>query len=189
MSCNDGQTVVVANNGTTVTVVETKEIVVDNPEHTVVVDCGETIIEVSSHTQTVNVNTIETIVDIPSQGLDILTIGTQGPAADVPFVIVPFAFNTASPLTLIGMVSGQFILETELEIDVAFDDVLATLSIGTPADNEKLLANVDNDPMRLSNYGTNQNVEFIMNETVNLYISPGSSTQGSGRVTLTKKTA
>lgn len=111
--------------------------------------------------------------------------GIPGPAGS-PHIIVPFAFTDTSIILLVT-VPGDFILDTELEVLTPFDDPAATLSIGTAGDNNLVIDTSENLPGTVGNYGTQENFEFLASETVRIFISPGTSTQGSGRVTLSKK--
>lgn len=103
-----------------------------------------------------------------------------------PYQIIDFEYNTPSPLILVNMLPGDYILDTELDITEAFDDPAATLSIGTTLDNELLIGIADNKPTRQGTYGSFENFPFEVAEPVRLFISPGSSSSGSGRVVLLK---
>ena len=114
--------------------------------------------------------------------------GPQGPpgATGTPFIKVSFAYNTPSPLLIISAVPGDCILQAELVITEAFDDPAATLSLGTSADNERIIAQADNDPTKERNFGSDENHIFTLNEWIRLYINPAAAMAGAGYVQLTK---
>jgi len=102
--------------------------------------------------------------------------------ANLKGVVIPFAYNTASPLTIAAVVNGEAVIDSEIVIETPFDDVAAVLDLGTVASPSALIPAADNDPQNLGNYGSDENINFTGPETVRLTISPGASTQGSGYV-------
>jgi hypothetical protein len=115
--------------------------------------------------------------------------GAGASAANMQAVVVPFAFNTASPLTVRAMVNGESVLDSEIVITQVFDDPAAVLALGTVASPSALIPNSDNDPQTLGTYGSDENINFTGAETVRLTITPGTSTQGVGFVILIVKRA
>ena len=112
-----------------------------------------------------------------------------GGTSDSEIVQVNFAYDTPSPFTLTSVSAGDSIIDTELEIETEFDDPLAALQVGTFADLGLIIPTGFNNPQECGNYGNQENFSFTMSETVILTIAAGTSTQGSGRVTMLIKRA
>jgi hypothetical protein len=113
---------------------------------------------------------------------DLLAPSTGG-VGNFQIVQVPFAFNSGSPLTLLTAQPGDVIVNASVDIINAYD-VPATVSIGTPADNNKIVAAANVDPNTPNLYIEEKNTVFALTETINLYQSPGASTQGNGLATV-----
>jgi len=106
--------------------------------------------------------------------------GIQGAPAGP--TIVNFSFDSASPLVVLPLAAGAVVLDVMLQIITPFDDPAATLTLGTAADASRFLGSGDNLPGQAGGYGDDLPQYFTASETMRLFISPGSSTQGTGKI-------
>jgi len=104
-----------------------------------------------------------------------------GPLADFEF---RFAYGDASPKALIAVPPDRVVRSVELVILVPFN-APATLKVATtPSGLTTLLDTTDNLPTQAGTYSTSPGSRFTVNTGVGLFINPGSSTAGSGLVTI-----
>ena len=96
----------------------------------------------------------------------------------------PFSFADASPKKVFTLPANALIVTTQIKIDVAFDDPLATLSIGDLGTADKYMKTTENDPTNLAEYETNPSEFNAVAKDVYLSLSAGTSIQGSGYVVL-----
>lgn len=109
----------------------------------------------------------------------------SGGSGDLEEVCVPFQYNSTSPLVIDNIVAGQKVVNSEIEILTPFDDPGAVLRLGTFADDDLIMTEDMNNPQIVHLSVNHDNFEFLVNDSVILTISPGTSTQGSGKVNLT----
>lgn len=98
---------------------------------------------------------------------------------------VDFDYTSSSPLTLYNASSGNIIYEITIFIETIFDDATTTISAGTAADNEALLAEAEVLPGVQGGYSYKINYRVTTAETFSLFLNAGTSTQGAGHVTIT----
>lgn len=96
--------------------------------------------------------------------------------------LLDFAFNDASPATVIPLVAGAIVEWVKLVISTTFDDPGATLQVGTTAQPGVVLSAVQNDPGDDSVFSTDVPLRVTAPTNLILTISPGTSTQGAGYV-------
>jgi hypothetical protein len=95
--------------------------------------------------------------------------------------VIPFTFSTVSPLTLCpGLAAGDIIEEVEIVVTTAFDDPAATISVGTPASPSALFAPGDIDLSVVQEWGTDENLEIAVPDSLIMTISPAAASVGSG---------
>jgi hypothetical protein len=94
---------------------------------------------------------------------------------------VRFNFGDASPKTIATVPANRVVRSTTITILTAFD-AASSLTLGAPAD---LQASTDNLPTVAGTYDTQPGLQYAVNTVVSLTITPGSSTQGAGLVTIT----
>lgn len=111
-------------------------------------------------------------------------ISTQTSVSGFEIVQIPFAYNSASPLLLANVVVGDSIVRASIDITQDFDDLAATLSIGTAGNNDLLVAVGENNPSTIALYDITKNTIFAGPQVLSLYLNPGTSTQGTGIATL-----
>lgn len=95
---------------------------------------------------------------------------------------VDFDYNTPSPLNIGAVANGDKVIISEIKTTVAFDDVASFVRLGTPALPDLLMAATDSKVSRLGTYSSNQNEDISVATNLQLIISPGASTLGSGQV-------
>ena len=91
-------------------------------------------------------------------------------------------------MIVVSVSPGDFIIDTELVIETAFDDASATLELGTFADTDLILTSSQNAPYQVGSYGTQCNFDFSVADSIILTLNPGTSTQGSGYILLITET-
>ena len=94
-------------------------------------------------------------------------------------VEIRFNYGDATPKPLVTVPANKVIQEVLLTVITPFDDVASTLSV-----EPGLLATTENLPSVSGNYGSVPGVEFSSPTPLTLNISPGTSTQGMGVVTI-----
>lgn len=98
-------------------------------------------------------------------------------------VVVPFDFETTSPLDLATVGPSAPVVRAGVRIDVAFDGTSPSLEIGTAATPDLVLAPADNLPGSPGQYETNAVVSFATPAVLQLRITPGAgASHGSGVV-------
>lgn len=96
-------------------------------------------------------------------------------------VEVRFDFGDATPKPIVTVPANRVVRAASINILTAFDDAAATLELGTPDD---LMEATDSAPSMLGTYGTEPSVQYGIDTLVELTITAGTSTQGSGLVTI-----
>lgn len=91
-----------------------------------------------------------------------------------------FNYNSVSPFVIATLLPGELVDEAEIKITTPFDDPSATLQLGTPATPAILFGVGEIDPARLAQFGSEDNIEILAAQTLQLLIVPGASTQGQG---------
>lgn len=93
---------------------------------------------------------------------------------------VSFAFNTGSPLSLGLVYAGQILDRASLLITTAFDDLAATIQLGTSGTPGLIFGPTGAKPSVAGQYEHVALIPFAVNDVLQLLISPGASTQGAG---------
>ena len=111
-------------------------------------------------------------------------VNTSGIADDLGNIAATRAFTyndvTILPIaTIVGRIVRVLVI-----LDVAFNDPSATLSVGDAGDITRLQNTLENLPGYASVYTSYPNHVYAIATDVNLYISPASSSVGSGIVML-----
>lgn len=142
----------------------------------------------------ITVTTSDRVVTL-SQPNFIITVsdtGRQGPPGPIgapggsSLIKVQFTFTDGPSLIILPVSDGVTVVDSEVVIETAFDDVAATLSLGSVADSSLILSTNENKPSDIGNYGNQENFKFAITEQIRLYINPGTSTQGSGHVLISR---
>lgn len=95
---------------------------------------------------------------------------------------VRFDYGDASPKVIGTVPANRVVRATTITMLVAFDDATSTLTLGTPNDLQDL---TDNKPSALGTFDTQPGLQYGINTVVSLTIVPGTSTVGTGLVTIT----
>ena len=93
-----------------------------------------------------------------------------------------FNFNDGSPKTVFTLQNTSQILTMQIKIDVPFDGVAPTLTVGTGAVPDKYIKTYQNDPKTADEYETNPFDVLAADTPIIVTIVPSGSTQGSGIV-------
>ncbi len=145
-----------------------------------------TIAGLQGTTKVVTVRDSKATITISENGRQ----GAPGPAgpsgAGSLFLKVQFTYTDGPSIIVLSVTDGDTIVDSEVVIETAFDDVAATISLGSVADSSLILSTTENLPSALGNYGNQNNFKFALNEQIRIYINPGTSTQGSGHVLISK---
>ena len=115
------------------------------------------------------------------------TVDTGGGSSDTTVIYLPFIFSSTSPQVLGSLNTADIVMNCEVSIDVAFNDLSAQIHVGTPAAPQGIMSTSDIDATATYTYGTDENYIATVPETLNLYLSSGSSIMGSGYVLLVIK--
>jgi hypothetical protein len=97
----------------------------------------------------------------------------------------PFDYGDATPKNLFVIQANKVIESVSIIVMTAFNDVFATLAVGDTTDPASLLLTTDNAPGVTGTYTTEPAIKYGSATQLNLSISPGTSTQGSGLVVIT----
>jgi len=91
-----------------------------------------------------------------------------------------FYYNSVSPFVITTLLPGQLIDFAEIKIFTPFDDPSATLQLGTPSSPGLVFGVNETDPSLVAQFGSEDNHEILVAQTLQLLIVPGMSTQGQG---------
>ena len=100
-----------------------------------------------------------------------------------------FNWNDASPVDFGTLVNGDEIVNTEVEITTVFDDAAALVAIGQVTNPSNILDTARIDPQNIGTYANQENFKITGADGVRISITPGTSTQGQGRVVVTIRRA
>ena len=90
-------------------------------------------------------------------------------------------YNDSSPILLGNISSGTKTIITTFEVTTAFD-ANAVVTVGDSSNNSLLLSDSYAEVEVAGTYQTINTVEFTSNSTLNIYVTQGGATQGSGTV-------
>lgn len=96
---------------------------------------------------------------------------------------IPFSFADSEVLLAILGV-GDFVLESRISIEVAFNSPLSEITLGPDADPDQFLTVPEVDPSAIGLYGSDHDVLVTVIDSVRVRISAFGATQGSGRAFL-----
>lgn len=96
-------------------------------------------------------------------------------------VKVDFDYLTSSPLFIASLPSNACVLRADVVVTTDFDDNAATLALTTVSSGD-ILSTSEIKPGKIGQYNTLEIFRPSVADTVQLSISPGSSTQGAGFV-------
>lgn len=148
-----------------------------------------TVLVEATDTTTALVETVTTAI-IQENVYTIIEVGTTvstGGSSDTTVIYLPFTFASSSPQVLGSLNTGDIVMNCEVSIEIAFDDPVAQISVGTPAAPNGVMSTAGIDATASYTYGTDENYIATTPETLNLYLSPGSSIMGTGYVLLVIK--
>lgn len=155
-------------------------------------------VTVQEAVQTVRVSHADVTVQVGSETVSVVEVGTQGPQGipGIPGIQGPpgtgsgrlefrFDWGDATPKTLLTVPADKLVERVAIHVVEPFDGAGAALTIGDSDDPDRLLRATDNDPTTAGTYEVRPNLEYGSPTAVNLYITPGSgASAGSGLVIL-----
>lgn len=103
------------------------------------------------------------------------------------FLKVDFAHDTSSPLFIAIQATNELITESVVCVSTAFDDVAATLALGSVGDPTLIFDTTELKPKRIAQFESDEVISAAVATTIQLVITPGTSTTGAGFVLLTLK--
>jgi hypothetical protein len=130
-----------------------------------------------------------TVVNVVRQTVRLQTV-RQGPPGAIgpPGAALPptnFAFGDASPALVQTLDAQKLVVRTRITITTPFDGAGATLSIGTLAQPELLIASSQVNPAQKTTFETTPEVALSAGTNLYLFIIAGvGATQGAGRTVL-----
>ena len=95
-----------------------------------------------------------------------------------------FDYGDATPKNIFLMPANKIIRETSIVIYTAFDDVTSTVSLGDIGDVNRFISTTDNLTYEIGTYSTTPGTKYAVDTQITLSIVPGTSTLGSGLVTI-----
>lgn len=134
--------------------------------------------------------TVEATVSAPvvsSAEVQIVTVSEPGPpgADAVGQRAFPFSCGDATPATLMTVNAGQMILAVTISLDVPFNGVGASLSVGDAGDDGRLLDSNMIEPTIVGAFQNAPCLRFVSDTQILLTIVPGTgASSGSGVVSL-----
>lgn len=112
--------------------------------------------------------------------------GGSDPVA-IEIMVASFNYNDSSPKSLFSLPAGTKILTCQIIIQSDFNDAAATLSVGDSGDDDRYMQVQENVPSASGEYEANRYYLLPGVTTIELKITPGTSTQGSGQVVIEYK--
>lgn len=146
----------------------------------------DTVVVVQKVVHTVQVAGAAAVTVVKEQTVQVVTVGFQGPAGggggvDTTPVPVNFAFGDASPRVILPGLAGKIVLAVNINIATPFNGAGASLSVGTLASPELLVAPTQLDLSVATEFEIDPNVSFPTATDIYLTLSPGAgATQGAG---------
>ena len=96
-----------------------------------------------------------------------------------------YHFDDATPAVLFELPLNRRVIRAIINVETVFDDVASTLSLGSLAAPEDILDAASVGPNLIGAFEAQPNTQYLVNTDVYLFINPGTSTQGSGFVSIT----
>lgn len=100
---------------------------------------------------------------------------------------VPFQWGVVNPFFIGIIPAGKELLEARVIVNTLFDGTGASISLGSVAN--ELLTTTQIDPYNEGSYAYEAGFKYSVDTTVNLYVVPGSASQGEGLVVLRFQTS
>jgi hypothetical protein len=166
-------TTVEVSAGDTVEIIEERlSVTVEADSRTVVVaeTPAPTVIEVAPD-----------IVTVAEDRVEVVEVGTQGPAGPCSRIEKRFDWGDATPKTLFTALAGKLVERVVIYIEEAFDGVGAALTVGPAGDPDELLAAGQVDPATPGSYEARPSFAYDADTLIRLTITPGAgASQGRG---------
>lgn len=111
--------------------------------------------------------------------------GGGGGTSDTYVIRQEFSFSDPTPLDFGSVMAGAIIIDSDVVIQVPFDDPTALLALGTVANPGQIMTTANIDAQNTGTYSNPEDFEYASTTQMRLNITPGASTQGSGEVIVT----
>lgn len=119
-------------------------------------------------------------------GTIVLGVSKQGPpgvSGVQPMFAANFAYGDATPATLVTIAAGKRAYHVRLFIETAFNGTGASLSVGSVASPQELMATTENNPAEVGGYLAYPNKKYVGSTAILLTIVPGSgASAGAGHL-------
>lgn len=92
-----------------------------------------------------------------------------------------FSFSSGT-ISLQSVIAGARCTRVVVVITTPFDDPAATIAVGTAGNPSLLMSATDSNPAKAHQYDNPTVTVFSVNDTLQVAINPGASTQGAGFV-------
>lgn len=110
-----------------------------------------------------------------------INVAGGGGAEDIE---IAFDYGDASPKALGTVPANKVIYSVKVILTTPFNGTGYSLTVGDAADNDRLVEATDTAPGTAGSYETNPASKYVADTEVLLYITPGTSSQGSGVVVI-----
>lgn len=116
------------------------------------------------------------------------TAGGTGPGSGFTVTPLDFYYGDTSPVTIASVATGETIVSIRIDITQAFNAV-SSLSVGHTGSSTALMNTDQNIPTVAGSFEVVLHQEYGGADTIKLYITPGSSSEGAGTCWLVTKKA
>jgi hypothetical protein len=96
---------------------------------------------------------------------------------------ISFTYSTVSPFLLHTVASGDVIVSCRIHIATPFN-ATSTLSVGHAGSAVAIMTTTENETLEEGDYEATRFIEYAGVDSIKLYITPGTSSQGAGYVYL-----
>jgi hypothetical protein len=100
-------------------------------------------------------------------------------------IVVDFDYTSSSPVDLLSVHENQKVVAVVVHIATVFNDGSTTLSVGHTGVPNAVFPSTDLIPTEAGSYRGYPNLEYFGADTIRLYLSVGTSSQGAGSVAIT----
>lgn len=127
--------------------------------------------------------TLTVLNDGLNESLQIASTATA--TANDEDIVVPFTYLSGASISITTLTENATISKVRTFIETVFNDATATLSVGLAGNEEILQATNENDLTSIGSYESWAERDLVVGNELQIFLSAGTSTQGSGRVVVT----
>lgn len=111
-----------------------------------------------------------------------MSVAFSGAPPRLREIVASFDHTTSGAVDFGSLAAGESVVEVQVVIDQAFDDLGTLVSLGLTSNPDGILSTAQVDPSTVSTYGAQDNFLVSASDSLRLKVFPFTSTQGSGRV-------